>query len=45
MDSKLTLFVESYHFAEAFTAGRRSKGASTKRVKEQVRRLCSEREN
>ena len=45
MDFGLTLFVESFHFAEAITTGRRSKGASTERVKEQYRRLCSEREN
>ena len=45
MDFELTLFVGSFHFAEAFTACRRSKGASTKGVEEQFRRLCSEREN
>jgi hypothetical protein len=45
IDFELTLFVESFHFAEAITACRRSKGASTKKVKEQFRRLCSEREN
>jgi hypothetical protein len=40
-----TLFVESFHFAEAITACGRLKGASMKRVKEQFRQLCSEREN
>jgi hypothetical protein len=34
IDFELTLFVEGFHFAEAITACRRSKGASTKRVKE-----------